>query len=262
MKRALFLIVLAAVVPICPSQSSQKSSSAPDLRKFSSDQLKACYEDKSMCGANDEYEITDELERRLPGLSTEQLVNCFADWRVCGVGNFSVTGWAVSEEVARRGDPEKLLIHYWTEPDEDVRYGIIHVAYDFNTPEVTAFMKKVLATRKGDEDALFWPAVQLSRTCDPDGLKWLSTRKGRPEGCIIFTGTVKVFGECHYRPAIPYLVAYSLHDACLNIVDDGEESLEKLYPDHPVRFSTLEDEQNYYCGRARKEGFKVHCSTR
>jgi len=261
MKRTFCVIVLAAAVANCPSQSREPSA-AHDLSKFSSELLRACYDNKSICGTDNNDAIMDELERRLPTLPTEQLVNCFADWRVCGVGNFSVTGWAVSEEVASRGDPHKLLVRYWTEPDEGVRDGIVHVAYHFNTPEVTAFMKKVLAARKGDQDELFWPAEQLSRTCDPDGLKWLSTRKGRPEACIIFAGTVKVFGECHYRPAIPYLVTYSLHDACLNIVDDGGESLEKLYPDHPVQFSTPEDEQDYYCGRAREEGFKVHCSKR
>ncbi|MGA2571498.1 MAG: hypothetical protein ABSF23_13345 [Terracidiphilus sp.] len=261
MKRAFCVIVLVVAVANCPCQSS-KLSAAPDLSKFSSDQLKACYNDKSICGADGEYEISDELTHRLPAFATEQLVKCFAEWKICGVGNISMTGWAVSEEVARRGDPHELLVRYWSEPDNSIRYGIVHVAYQFDTPEVTEFMKNVLAARRGDDDELYWPASYSAEKCDPAALKWLSTRKGRPEGCIIFAGTVKVFGKCKYRPAISYLVTYSLDDVCLNIVGDAEESLETLYPDHPARFDTLGAEQNYYCRRALKEGFKVRCSAK
>lgn len=259
MKRHVCCVVLISLAVACHAQAS-KNSVAPDLSRFSSNQLKACFDDKSICGTGDVYAISDELQKRLPRLSTATLVACFADWRICGVGNDLATGWAVSDEVARRGDPNELLIRYWTEPDEDVRYGIVHVAFHFNTPEVTAFMKKVLAAGNRGEDALYWPADYLAKKCDPDGLKWLSTRNDRPEGCIVFTGAVKVFGKCHYRPGIPYLVNNSLQDASLNIVDDAEESLEKLYPDHPAKFDTLEAVQRYYCGRALKEGYRVDCS--
>ena len=261
MKRAFSLFVLIAAVSICPSQPKAPSP-WPNLRKYSSDQLKACYNDKSICGTGNIDAITDELERRLPEFSTEELEKCFADWRVCGVGNYLSTGWALSEEVARRGDPHELLARYWTEPDEDVRYGIVHVAYHFKTPEVEAFMKKVLAAGKGDDDYLYWPADYLAGRCNPDALKWLSTRNGRPEGCIVFTGTVRAFGKCSYRQSIPYLINNSLQDACLNIVDDAEFSLEKFYPNHPAEFKSLDAEQKYYCSRALKEGFKVDCSTK
>jgi hypothetical protein len=255
MKHLCCLIVLAVVASICMSQTHKRS----DLKKFSSDQLKACYSDKTVCGTDDVYAISDELQRRLPKLPSEQLTACLADWKVCGVGNDSTSGWAVSDEIARRGNPDVLFRRYWTERNPDVRYGIIHVADHFKSKEAFAFMQKVLAEGWGDDDTLYWPASYLAERCDPAGLKWLSTREGRPEGCIIFTGTVRVFGKCQYRPAIPYLVNYSLDDACLNIVDDAEVSLEKLYPDHPANFSSLEAMQMYYCTRAFKEGFHVDC---
>lgn len=261
MKRALCVMLLAAAAAICPSQTP-KTSAWSNLRKFSSDELRACYNDKSICGTDNVDAISNELTRRLPELSTEQLVACFADWKVCGVGDDLESGFAVSAEVARRGNPDALFDRYWTEPDSGIRYGIVQVARHFKSQRAVAFMQKVLAAGQGDDDALYWPSSYLAKRCDPDALKWLSMRKGRPEGCIVFTGTVRAFGKCQYRPAIPYLIENSLDDACLNIVDDAEYSLEKLYPDHPAKFDSLEAEQKYYCSRARKEGFKVDCGAK
>jgi hypothetical protein len=241
---------------------SSKGPAAQQLSKFSSDQLKACFADKTICGTDDIYAITDELVRRLPALHTGQLVACFVDWKICGAENDLQSGWAVSAEIARRGDPHKLLVRYWTESDEGVRDGIIHVAYHFNTHEVTAFMKKVLASGRDDEDALYWPADYLAKRCDSDALNWLSSRRGRPEGCLLWAPTVTLFGKCHYRPAIPYLIRYSLNDACLNIVDAGEVDLRAMYPHSPREFNSIEDMQKYYCGCAKNEGYSVDCKSK
>lgn len=258
MKRAFSVALMIAFAAICFSQS-EKSTAWPDLRRFSSDELKACYNDKTICGTNNIYAISDELKRRLPDLSTERLIACFADWKVCGVGDDLESGFAVSAEVARRGNPDALLDRYWTEPNPDVRYSIVQVAYHSKSKRAIAFMQKVLAAKNGDEDALYWPASYLAKRCDPDGLKWLGTRIGRPEGCIIFAPTVRYFGKCRYRPAIPYLIENFLDDACLNIVDAAANDLSKLYPDSPKSFDSLKEVQKYYCGRAQQEGFKVDC---
>ncbi len=261
MKQTLCMFALLAASLPSASQARNPSAS-PDLRRFPSSQLIACFDDKTICGTDNIDAISDELTRRLPGLSSDEMVACFADWRVCGVGNGQGSGFAVSAEVARRGNPDALLDRYWTEPNPDIRDGIVHVAYRFHSKKAIAFMRKVLAAGQGDEDALYWPASYLAKRCDPGGLKWLSEGQGRPEGCIVFTGTVRAFGKCHYRPAIPYLIENSMQDACLNIGDDAAYSLEKLYPDHPARFDSLEAEQKYYCGRALQEGFKVDCSAK
>ena len=204
----------------------------------------------------------DATSPDLGTLPVKQLVACFADWKICGAMNSLATGWQLSDEIAKRGNPHTLLNRYWTEPNQETRTGIVHVAYHFHSREVTAFMRRVLVENRNEASELYWPAKYLAKMCDPEGLKWLSSRKGRDQGCIQFTGTVNIFGKCSYRPAVPYLIENSMHDACLNIVSDAEESLERLYPDHPNQFQTLAAEQEYYCERAKKEGFDVNCDSK
>jgi hypothetical protein len=252
---------LFAISVILCSAQPQKTPATPatDFRRFTRTQLQDCYNDKTLCGASSEWDITQELIDRLPRFSTNTLVACFANWKICGAMDSSATGWPLSDEIAKRGNPRALLERYWTEQNSATRTGIIHVAYHFRSPQIAAFMRRVLTENKAEAEELYWPAFYLAKRCDPDGLRWLSSRNGRDLGCIQFTGTVKVFGKCNYRPAIPYLVENSMHDACLNIVGDAEESLEMLYPNHPKHFLSLTTEQNYYCSRAIKEGFKVIC---
>lgn len=259
MKR--FLVIILLVVAAQSGAQSTSASSNHDLSKLSSAQLSACYNDKSICGAADEYAISDELAKRLSAFSSDQLIECMKNWRVCGVENDIETGWAVSVELTRRGSLHPWLVHYWAEPDLLVRDGIVHAAYRRRTPEVTEFMKKVLAQSKGDEDALYWPANYLAKQCDGDGLKWLSMLKGRPERCMIWAPTIALFGKCNYRNAIPYIVENSIEDACLNIDDAGVHDLRHFFPHSPREFGTMEEMQTYFCTRARKEGFKVSCET-
>jgi hypothetical protein len=234
----------------------------PDLSSFSSEQLKACYNDRTICAADNIYEISDELASRLPGFSTEQLLACFDNWKICGAGESRASGWPISDELARRGDLHELLNRYWNERSWEIRDGIEHVAYHFDTPEVTDFMRRVLIARKEDGDEFYWPANYLAKKCDPSGLKELSTGRHRNQGSLQYETTLVLFGKCQYRPAIPYLAGTALHDFSFNIVGSAEESLEALYPDHPKDFATLPEEQKYYCARAIQEGFRVHCSTK
>jgi hypothetical protein len=231
------------------------------LSKFSSDQLKACFDDSKVCGSSNVYEISDELANRLPTFSTEQLLSCFADWKVCGVGEGQASGWPISDELSRRGNPHDLLVRYWKEPNWLIRSGIEDVAYHFDTPEVTEFMRRVLVERKKDGEDFYWPANYLAKKCDPVGLKELSTGRHRNQGSLQYQTTLVLFGKCQYRPAIPYLAGKALYDFSLNIVGAAEESLEALYPNHPKKFETLEEEQKYYCGLAKQEGFKVNCKS-
>jgi hypothetical protein len=256
----LFLLLLL-IAAIANGQSSQ-TPAKPDLSKLSSDQLKACYEDKKLYGADEQWEISEELANRLPAFSTRQLLSCFANWKICGVSEDSASGWPISDELARRGKPHELLLLYWTEPNRLIRSGIVHVAYHLKNPDVTAFMQEVLAGGKGEDEELYWSANYLAKRCDPNGLKWLSSRPQRSQGCLQFATTVPLFGKCLYRPAIPYLTNYSLHDACLNIVDAAEIDLRGMYPHSPKEFGGIEDMQKYYCARARKEGFQVRCSSK
>ncbi|OAI57652.1 hypothetical protein AYO50_01055 [Acidobacteria bacterium SCGC AG-212-P17] len=250
-------VCLATAESLPSLQDSQKKAAKPDLRKLSAAQLKDCLDQPKLCGAGDFYKINDELARRLPQLPTEQLLACFDDWKVCGVGEGQASGWPISDELARRGDPSKILARFWKEPKWTIRNGIEHVAYHFHTPEVTAFMQSVLAEHKEDGEDLYWPVNYLAKKCDPKALQMLSSGRYRNQGCMQYQTSVELFGKCKYRPAIPYLVQTAVRDACLNITAAAEDSLHALYPDAPKQFDTLEAMQQYFGKRARREGFKV-----
>jgi hypothetical protein len=251
-----FVCSFAFIALSSAAQPPRKSSYPPELHKFSSEQLKTCANEPKHC-AHDLDEITDELARRLPQLSTEQLLDCFDDWKICGVWESRATGWPISDELARRCNPRQILARYWREPKSIIRNGIEHVAYHFDTPEVTAFMLRVLAEHKEDGEDLYWPANYLAKKCDPKALQMLSTGRYRNQGCMQYSTTVELFGKCRYRPAIPYLIETAAADFCLNIVDAADHSLRTLYPGSPKRFDSLEDMRHYFADEARKEGLKV-----
>ena len=246
---------------LCSSQSTNKSSGL-NLKKFSSDQLKACFDDAKICGSDNVYEISDELASRLPKLPSEQLIACFDDWKICGAGENQASGWRISDELARRGNPHELMVRYWKEPKWTIRDGIEHVAYHFDNDEVTAFMKRVFTDAAEDGDDLYWPTNYLAKKCDPAALKQLSTGRYRGQGCMQYETSVKLFGKCKYRPAIPYLAETAVHDACLNIVVAADRSLHAMYRDAPKDFDKLEKMQTYFCSRAHEEGFSVHCNSK
>jgi hypothetical protein len=250
------LLLLALTAPLLHAQYPE-SSSKPNLSKFSSAQLTSCFRDKTICGTEDETLISNELATRLPHFSTSQLLECFYEWRICGADTYSLT-----DEIVKRGHPNQLIQRYRKEVNPSIQAGILQAVYHFHSDEVTAFMREALAERKGDDETLYWPANYLTKQCDPDALQWLSTRKGRSQSCMQFTGTVTLFGKCHYRPAIPYLITYSLNDACLNIVGEAETDLRAMYPKSPKEFRSIDDMQKYYCGRAKQEGFRLHCGSK
>lgn len=255
----LFLLLIACT--LCNGQSD-KGSQKSDLSKFSSDQLRACFDDPKVCGDSDHWDISDELVRRLPTLTTEQLVACFDDWDICGAGEGRASGWPISDEIARRGDPHDLLVRYWKERKWTIRGGIEDVAYHFDTPEITAFMGRVVAERVKDGEDRYWPINYLAKKCDERGLKELSTGHYRNQGSLQYETSVELFGKCGYRPAIPYLVGTAVYDWSFNIVIAADHSLHALYPDGPKDFDKLEEMQRYFCGRAKQEGFRVHCKSK
>jgi hypothetical protein len=241
------------------SQSNENSGRSSDLTKLSSDELTACYDAPNKCGAKDVWEISDEFDRRLQGLPSDRLVACFENWKLCGIAEDRTTGWPISDELARRGHIEDLLALYWKDNRWAIRNGIEHVAYHFDSPEVTAFMRRVLKERVNDGEKLYWPVNYLAKKCDVPALQELSTGRYRNQGSLQYQTSVELFGKCKYRPAIPYLVDSCLFDASLNIVGAADDSLHALYPDSPRDFDSLENAQIYFCGRARREGLKVSC---
>lgn len=248
---------LILTTAMCSGQSD-KSSGKTDLSRLSSDQLRNCYADIKRCGATSSWDISDELANRLPALTTEELVSCFDDFEICGLVE-SDHLWPISDEIARRGDPHELLVRYWKEPRPFIRDGIEDVAYHFDTPEVTAFMRRILSERMTRKDDHYSAVNYLAKKCDVPALKRLSSGRYRYLGSLQYETSVELFGKCGFRRAIPYLVDTAVYDVSLNIVIAADRSLHALYPDGPKDFDKLKDMQSYFCGRAKQEGFKVHC---
>src|SRR5215831_3439527 len=194
------VVYLAETVSLFSLQSHVKKVAKPDLSKLSSARLKDCLGEPKLCGRNDIYEIDDELTRRIPQFSTDELLACFDDWKICGVGEGAASGWPISDELARRGNPGKILAHFWQEPKWQIRNGIEHVAYHFDTPEVTAFMQHVLAEHKEDGEELYWPLNYLAKKCETKALQILSSRRKRTQDCLQYSTSVALFGKCKYRP--------------------------------------------------------------
>jgi hypothetical protein len=261
MKTTLCVLLTILTSSLAIGQSAENSVK-PDLSKYSSEQLKACQENPKLCGTDDSLSINDELATRLGKYTTDQILACYDDWKICGVEESRVTGWPISDFLASRGAPHDLLVRYWKERKFMIRNGIERVAYHFDTPEVTAFMQRVLIKRKDDGEDFYWPANYLAKKCDPLGLNELRTGRHRNQGSMQFQTTLALFGKCKYRPAIPYLAGEALYDFSGNIIDAAEESLDALYPDHPEKLDTLDDIRKYYCRRAKQEGFNVHCTTK
>jgi hypothetical protein len=227
------------------------------LAALSDDQLMNCFDDSAPCGGADIWQISDELVRRLPSFSTEKLVACFGDWKICGISDSSATGWPISDEIARRGDPHGLLVRYWNEPNKDIRRGIEDVAYHFDTREAIEFLRRVV--KRGGRGLSYWPVEYMAKNCDPLALQKLATGRYFMVSSVQYGSGVEAFGKCGYRAAIPYMVDSLLYAPSLNLVSATEQSLRGLYPDSPKEFKKLSEMQHYYCDRARKEGFHVRC---
>ncbi len=171
-------VFLVLTVGTCVAQSQK------NLRSFSADELKTCLADSRICGIKDIYLISDELARRLPDIPLERLVECFDDWKICGVGEDRASGWPISDELARRGNPHELFVRFWGEPKWTIRGGIEHVAYHFHNAETVTFMRKVLSERLEDGEDLYWPVNFLAKIGDSTALEELSTGRFRNQGCL------------------------------------------------------------------------------
>lgn len=257
--KALLIATFALHSVLCVTQEQGTSAQVP-LRNLSSDQLKKCLDLPTACGRSDTWEIRDELVSRLPSLSSEQLIACFDDWRICGTGEGPASGWPISDELARRGNIRELLTRFWKESKPTLRGGIEHVAYHFDNPEVTAFMRKIFEERIDDGEGLYWPINYLAKRCDQSALGELATGRFRNVGCIQYETSVKLFGKCKYRQAVPYLVEAALHDFCGNVIEAVQESLYAIYPKSPREFDELKQLQEFYCDQAKKDGFTVSCN--
>jgi len=119
-------------------------------------------------------------------------------------------------------------------------------------------MRKVMNGKNGGMEGHYYAINYLAKQCDPIALKKLSSGRyrGQTNG-MQYATSLELFGKCKYRPAIPHLLE-ELDDFSGNAAGGAEFSLQELYPDHP-KLEAFDAIKQYYCDRARKEGFKVHC---
>ena len=157
--------------------------------------------------------------------STDELATCKYDM------------YDVADELARRKDPD-FLIRKYPKADEAQREVIVMAAFRLkHDTAVTHFMREVAFKNLRNEldTTPRWFALQyLAETCDEPALKRLNGNHNfagsYPVGCMWWTKTIRTFGKCRYRPAIPHLIQSTNLVACLNISDAVTESLLDFFP--------------------------------
>ena len=259
--RNALLPVSVFLVTVISSTRTQSTGSPANLKGFTRQQLIACMDTPGQCHARDFYEVEAELDKRLPQVSTADLVHCYADWHICGDSE----PWRISQILRRRGETETMIHEYGLSSEWAVRDGIETLAYDSSSKAAADYMETVFAKRLDDGENLYWPAMYLAKRCDTAALAYLdpgANSKSIADKFSVssaqFAETAELFGRCRYRPAIPYLVVIGVHAASLNLVDAADRSLRKFYPKSP-KFNSLEAEQRYFCKRANRDGFDLDC---
>jgi hypothetical protein len=250
---------LLPILLVVPTLAAGQAQPQPDLTHFTQAQLVACYDNLKLCGAQDIYAIEDDLKRRLPTLPASELVRCFSDWHICGVGEGTASGWPISDELRRRGHLTQFLAQYGSTTNPDIRDGLEHLAYNSHSPAARSYLNRNFNKHLDDGEDLYWPAKYLAKECVPAALQYLSNTSHRfGISSYELSTSVVFFGRCHYRPAIPFILTYALDAASLNLVDSAVSSLRVFYPNAP-KFSSLEEEQHWFCRAAHRDGYKADC---
>ncbi|EEF58036.1 hypothetical protein [Pedosphaera parvula] len=158
----------------------------------------------------------------------------------------------ICEILLERRQTEFLINAYQQSSDARVRsYLVSRVLYYIEEPAVLAVFRAQLSEEEDEES--YYVANYVAKTGDTKALKILNCHYYLyPVSSVQWSDTVELFGKFGYRPAIPNLIE-SLDAASFNLVDAAEESLEKLYPDSPRKFESLEAARDYFTKRAEEE---------
>ncbi len=202
-----------------------------------------------------------QSEDSLRGKSAQQILNC-AKNKAC---NSQYDYFSLADALSKpRNVP--FLIHLYPKADAYEKQIIVLALYPLKGPRVLAFMRGIafenLKPNQPDYAPGYYPLQYLAKRCDGRALARLSRsaniEKGYPIACMQWQYTVKTFGNCEYRPAIPYLIE-ALDTACLNIDDNAFEALKKLLPGAGAceEKKSLEATQKCYRQFARSHGYKT-----
>lgn len=187
-----FFLLAALVVPVSKAQDSERTP-----RGMSVQQVLACAKDRDCRSHHDEWELANAISHH--------------------------------QNIA-------ALIDAYQRAGESQRDVIVLALYSLRDLRVEAFMRTIafrgLKPREPDYDPQWYPLQYLARVCDGRALARLSRpeniRESYPVGCILWQDTVEAFGDCNYRPAVPYLID-ALDTACMNINDNALQALKKFF---------------------------------
>jgi hypothetical protein len=200
---------------------------------------------------------TPDTSSDLSQFSRDTLLSCFSKFAPC-----ETDSWSLAEELKSRGDTAALFERYWRTKDQAIRAGIEKVAYREDSPAARTFLRQVVTRQMDDGEGLYYPLNNIAKHCEETGLRALATGRYRDQGSSQYETSLRLFGRCTYRPAIPYLVDTALFDASLNVIDGAEDSLRKLYPQAPTNFPDLASMRRYFCAQAKAERIRVSCTAK
>jgi hypothetical protein len=167
--------------------------------------------------------------------------------------------WELADELVGRTSP-KFLIESFRGGDECQRHVLLIELFKIQKPEVLAFMRDLAftnLTNEPDGEPRWYPLQYLADRCDLRALRRfnrdINWKDEYPIGCMWWTGTVRQFGKCGYRPAIPHLIRYTNSVACLNISDAAIESLMALYPGKCKSVTSMDQAHDCFLSEYKKE---------
>lgn len=182
-------------------------------------------------------------------LSSQEILDCY---KKSNVSDCKVSEFDAAEVLAKRARVQ-FLIQYYEKGDSSQRRVLAMALSKINTPEVFTFVRKIAfenLTNAPDGDPRWYLLEYLAERCDERALARFNRdqnwKDGYPIGCMWWTSTVRQFGKCQYRAAIPHLIEYTNTVACLNISDAALDSLSKLYPGRCRSTKTLNEGHDCY----------------
>jgi hypothetical protein len=177
----------------------------------------------------------DQATRELQHMSSSNILNCASqgDTTSC-----NYNAWQLGYELGRRGNIRFLTRSYRRANEGQREVIIIAMTRIKRNPEVTAFMHQVSFKQhwpdKLDTEPRWYALQYLAESCDEEALRRLNGGhnfgESYPVACMYWTDTIRTFGKCKYRPAIPHLIQSINTVACLNISDSAVKSLHDLFP--------------------------------
>ena len=189
--------------------------------------------------------------------TTRYLLHCLYHYED-GPCNFEYE--QIVAELAKRNMSNKALEIYprvTSEKKALIVEGLFTTRHD---PHIRDFMERIafnnLKQNEPDSEPRWYALQYLAEGCDERALQRLNgrqnfTEEGYPIGCMWWTSTIRTFGKCRYRPAIPHLIQSTNTVACLNISEAAYYSLLDFFPGKCTKTKTMDEMHDCFARIAR-----------